>query len=1020
MSFYTSLTGLNAATTELAVTSNNIANAGTSGFKKSAADFGDIFATSPLQKSSSVVGNGVSLKEMRQEFSQGNIEFSSNSLDLAITGDGFFALETPDGTKVFTRNGGFMLNEQNQMVNSAGQALMSLPVDSTNKADFGEPLTPLSIPRTTVSEFKATTEVELGLNLPSDSVPITANFNPAKPETYHKTTSFTVYGASGSSHLATIYYVKTATATADNPYNKWQTYVYIDEQEVEPALIQAADTGGDVYFVNKYGEIKTLSELQELQRTSAESEKYLITSGTIYKKYSYDKLSKPIDSQPATVSLPILEDNEYNEALNLTGGSNGVSFASMTRKDLADMFKISIDGSATVSVGLEHLARSSETYSGTELAFELTNILNKRFGDGKYFQLSADNANPASYDNKTITITRASKGDNGATKNSVTIDLAAAAAALESRQLDLTNDDADNPVNSESDLIDAEGNITPENLSYLLSQIFTQDSSGIYGNYLTVSGTNSAAITNQKTFSDYFGDLKVDYDFANQGLKVTQTDASNITDIYVAAGTTAQNLAMGLPKFVNAAAVQANNLLTEEYGTLLTPLDNDDDVVILHGILPNGSAITPLRENRFGITVTYTDGAFQIRSGTTGDGSSISISLTNAVDNNGEDIAGEYTTAATFAMNLFGLKENGESVSAQVSQINNLPTIRGQASEPAVVVGKQMGVDPRKSFTVNSSNRNLTVIIDGISQRVSLDPGQYSIGTFTKHLQDKINLMSDELGRQVSGVKVEFDDASSALVITGATTSSTSFIQIAGSSDWGLENVDAAFGKASTYVSLEQDDNGVGPVYVIQDKDGNWVEGTDKGDFNDQNIPYWSPIFLDKGELTFDTSGAILSPLAGIPMNSDGITGTQVSIDYAKSTQYNSPFAVLTQAQNGAPEGNLVGVNIGDDGLVVASYSNGSQKSLGKIIVANFKSPSGLRQMGDSNFMETAKSGSPTYGEAGSAGYGTLRAGARERSNVDLTAELVDLITAQRNFQANAKAIETSSSLTQTIINIRG
>ncbi|MFN3163147.1 MAG: flagellar hook-basal body complex protein, partial [Pseudohongiellaceae bacterium] len=289
MSFYTSLTGLNAATTQLSVTSNNIANAGTSGFKRSSADFGDIFATSPLQKSSSVVGAGVSLKEVRQEFSQGNIEFSANSLDLAITGDGFFALETPDGTKVFTRNGGFMLNEQNQMVNAAGQALMSLPVDSTNKADFSEPLTALSIPRNTVSEFQATTQVELGLNLPSDAQPITATFNPSKPETYHKTTSLTVYGASGSSHLATIYYVKTATATADSPFNKWQTHVYIDEQPVEPALIQASDNG-DEYFVNKYGEIKTRSELLELQRTSSESEKYLITTGTQYKKYSFDKL----------------------------------------------------------------------------------------------------------------------------------------------------------------------------------------------------------------------------------------------------------------------------------------------------------------------------------------------------------------------------------------------------------------------------------------------------------------------------------------------------------------------------------------------------------------------------------------------------------------------------------------------------------------------------------------------------------------------------------------------------------
>ena len=76
MSFYTSLTGLKAATTELALTSNNIANVGTSGFKKSRASFGDIFATSPLQKSTSVVGQGVSLKEVRQEFSQGNVEFS--------------------------------------------------------------------------------------------------------------------------------------------------------------------------------------------------------------------------------------------------------------------------------------------------------------------------------------------------------------------------------------------------------------------------------------------------------------------------------------------------------------------------------------------------------------------------------------------------------------------------------------------------------------------------------------------------------------------------------------------------------------------------------------------------------------------------------------------------------------------------------------------------------------------------------------------------------------------------------
>ena len=90
-----------------------------------------------------------------------------------------------------------------------------------------------------------------------------------------------------------------------------------------------------------------------------------------------------------------------------------------------------------------------------------------------------------------------------------------------------------------------------------------------------------------------------------------------------------------------------------------------------------------------------------------------------------------------------------------------------------------------------------------------------------------------------------------------------------------------------------------------------------------------------------------------------------------------------------------------------------------KIVLTTFASNEGLRQNGDSSYLSSAKSGAAAFGEAGTAGFGTIRAGARERSNVDLTTELVGLITAQRNFQANAKAIETSSAVTSAIINIR-
>ena len=199
MSFYTSLTGLKAATTELALTSNNIANVGTSGFKKSRASFGDIFATSPLQKSTSVVGQGVSLKEVRQEFSQGNVEFSSNTLDLAISGEGFFPLKSADGlTDIFTRNGSFVLNEQFNVVNSSGQALLAAAVDSSGKADL-EKLSRLAIPVSTSGQAQETSEIQLALNLPSDAEVIDVPFNRNNPATYNKSTALSVYDSGGNS-----------------------------------------------------------------------------------------------------------------------------------------------------------------------------------------------------------------------------------------------------------------------------------------------------------------------------------------------------------------------------------------------------------------------------------------------------------------------------------------------------------------------------------------------------------------------------------------------------------------------------------------------------------------------------------------------------------------------------------------------------------------------------------------------------------------------------------------------------
>ena len=240
--------------------------------------------------------------------------------------------------------------------------------------------------------------------------------------------------------MATIYYVKTANATADVPFNKWQTYVYIDDTYIEPSLIQASDTSGDQFFVNKYGDVKTESELLHLQKTEADSEKYLITKGTLYKKYSYDNLSTPTQSAPATLNYSIPNTSSYIDALNLTNNSSGVDFSSFTRAQLSDMFEISVDGSSSVSVGLEHLAGSTTPLSGTGIAFELTNIINERFGDGKKFDFSATT-------NQDFVITRGTVSDG-----------------YESLRLNIND-----ILQANSGMLDADGQVQREPLSWMLT-----------------------------------------------------------------------------------------------------------------------------------------------------------------------------------------------------------------------------------------------------------------------------------------------------------------------------------------------------------------------------------------------------------------------------------------------------------------------------------------------------------------------------------------------------------------------
>jgi flagellar hook protein FlgE len=792
MSFYTSLTGLNAATAQLGVTSNNIANVGTTSFKRSRADFGDIFASSPLQKSSSNIGQGVSLNQVTQEFTQGNIMTTGNVLDLAITGDGFFPLRSADGLQdLFTRNGSFSLNLQNNVVNAAGQRLLAAEVDSSGKADLSK-LNVLVIPPKTLGQARETTQIQLGLNFPADAEVIDLAFDRNNPATYNKSTALTVYDAGGNGYLATVYYVKTANPNPNslNPQSKWQTHVYVGNTKVEPALMQALDKNGERLFVNKYGDLKPESEIQD-QLTSAVSP-----------MFSLDDLTDLRTSVPASVR---------SDAVTLSStGRVAVPQLPTTKPEIT----LSVDRSSEVKVDLSSLFpdEGSTEFFPEELARRLTALLNRAMGSSGLF--------------------------------------------------DAGDPDTDPPV-------------------------------------------------------------------------------------------------------------------------------------------------PPVDDRRYGLEVKFDPAGrqFVFASGTTGDTASFSIT--------------EASTEVAALLGLAGLDSDPLKFTADVSDI----AARGKPSLPAVLRGDVVGVNTSASVSVNDLNNVFNVTVDGVRGTVVLDPGNdYTMSQIASQLQDAINELEDPVtGKVIRGVQVAFDPVSNRLVFTTGTTGGNASIRVVGSGDWGLANAQTVRGETSKWFQLRQFTELVDGQPRLQFIDAQGQQTSLRDGF--ESLPAWSPIFLDKGELSFDLRGRLVSPSTPMAFNQvfleRGRGALQVNINFAQSTQFASPFSVLSQSQDGAPEGELLGLDIGADGLISANYSNGTQNALGKVVLANFASPTNLRQLGDTTFLATASSGTPKIGEAASAGFGSIRAGATERSNVDLTQELVDLITAQRSFQANAKAIETSSTMTQAIVNIR-
>jgi flagellar hook protein FlgE len=179
------------------------------------------------------------------------------------------------------------------------------------------------------------------------------------------------------------------------------------------------------------------------------------------------------------------------------------------------------------------------------------------------------------------------------------------------------------------------------------------------------------------------------------------------------------------------------------------------------------------------------------------------------------------------------------------------------------------------------------------------------------------------------------------------------------------------------------------------------------------------------GTLSFQTDGTIDAALTtfpaviNVPATAGAATPIAVDVDFTGTTQFGNVFGVNQLTQDGFTSGRLAGFSIAQDGAIVARYTNGQTRTQGQVVLANFNNPNGLQPLGNNLFAETAASGQPLVGSPGSSNLGVLQSGALEDSNVDLTAELVDMIVAQRVYQANAQTIKTQDQVLQTLVNLR-
>ena len=477
-----------------------------------------------------------------------------------------------------------------------------------------------------------------------------------------------------------------------------------------------------------------------------------------------------------------------------------------------------------------------------------------------------------------------------------------------------------------------------------------------------------------------------------------------------------------------ADATSTNRLGIPGANNAATGLIRGGEVLSTSSFVADGQEIQ-LQNKRYGMKVGYSSdtASFTVSSGSTGEDIEANGAMGVDTTQKASDIkVGRYLFDASGSAISEGLDTAARIIGSGANTLfgfglgknkYEFNSGRGLAAEPAVASGIAAQTDLSSVFRLGAAGGEnvFNVSVNGISGIIEVPAGNYVGSTLAEALQARINQISDPAtGETVGGVTVRYSPQGNNFIFTTGTTGETSTLKVKGTATLGLSDVPLGVGSVPKIKNLVQATNSEG-IALYVDAAGNVVTSPPEN-----MVSGYYPLYIDEGELTFDKTGALVSPKNNVryDQQSEGFSIT-LNVDFSASTQLAQPFSVLSVEQDGFTSGRLDGLEIDSSGTIRANYTNGENNPLGKIVIVNFNNQNGLKQIGNATYVETAVSGTPQVGEAGAEGFGTILSGSLERSNVDITEELVNLITAQRNYQASAKAIETTTSLNQTIINIR-